>query len=465
MSKIIDVSQTYSQVDFYQHIPDDHLFKQLSLQVAAMCKMPINSVLLAGLTVFSSMACRKWCVNYEHVGRLPIGLYTIIEQPSGTAKSRVVEFFQKPFFEHQKTVISRLKIANDRALKELKEAQGDDKKECKEEFLMANEAYLNARIPLFTTNSTPEAMEKLLIKTLGYFAAISSEQSLINTLIGGMYVKSGTPKNNEILLAGNTGGYFSGGRVTREAYVGRAIGGVLAFAQTGSIETILSESKGTGLAERFIFLREQHLLGTRDHLKWSLVDRGLLERYENMCSFICSIIESPVDCENLMCLEISPAGFKEMGNYRNRLEKTLADGGKFSSSSMRGMVSKADMLIMKMAALLHITSGLDIFSPIDDDYIKSAIGITGELIESSYEAAVNNGHIGEKSEFESILSLFEKDQRPRSERNIITSKDKTLPFKNYAGNKSAAIRSTLAKMVAEGVLKANGNPVKLYALA
>jgi hypothetical protein len=37
-------------------------------------------------------------VEYQYGGSLPIGLYVVAEQPSGVAKTRCLNVFQKPFY-------------------------------------------------------------------------------------------------------------------------------------------------------------------------------------------------------------------------------------------------------------------------------------------------------------------------------------------------------------------------------
>jgi hypothetical protein len=83
--------------------------------------LPVNTVFLMGLAVFSSIACRRYVVNYQYGGDMPIGIYAVAEQPSGTGKSWCLTTFQKPFFkvhrenfEAYKTDLTRLKsIAKD----------------------------------------------------------------------------------------------------------------------------------------------------------------------------------------------------------------------------------------------------------------------------------------------------------------------------------------------------------------
>jgi spore coat protein CotF len=60
--------------------------------------------------------------------------------------------------------------------------------------------------------------------------------------------------------------------------------------------------------------------------------------------------------------------------------------------------------------------------------------------------------MGVKAEFTAILSLFENDQRPRTERNIIMMKIKNKPFNDFSGNKSELVKKTLGEMVDQKLL-------------
>ncbi|MFI3222766.1 MAG: DUF3987 domain-containing protein [Methylococcaceae bacterium] len=90
--------------------------------MAIEAHLPVNTVLIAGLSVFSSIACRKYCVSYESGGTLPIGLYSVLEQPSGTVKSRALKVFQKPF----KAIQKRAQVRVMQRIAELNEKMGTD---------------------------------------------------------------------------------------------------------------------------------------------------------------------------------------------------------------------------------------------------------------------------------------------------------------------------------------------------
>ncbi len=86
-NKILDEECDYIELDLMKHLDDSHIFKCLSIATAHAIQLPVSTVFLTGIGVFSSIACRRYIVNYEHGGDVPIGHYVIAELPSGTGKS------------------------------------------------------------------------------------------------------------------------------------------------------------------------------------------------------------------------------------------------------------------------------------------------------------------------------------------------------------------------------------------
>ena len=258
--------------------------------------------------------------------------------------------------------------------------------------------------------------------------------------------------DNDIILNGFDGGYVGSSRAGREPYNGIVVGSVVCFAQEGSIEKILGQSNGTGLAERFLFLSEQHMLGTRDHTLIVDSNDALMAEYAAACSFAFDVLETPKHYKDITNLTISKSGHYTIALYRNEIEPHLADGGKFSHISLRGAASKCNMQIMKIAANLHLLDGGSSQSEIADHHVESAIQIANELLEANLALCVDKGIIGVRAEFKSILSLFENSSNARTERNIISVKHKALPFKDFTGDRSKLIRKTLVEMVDQRLL-------------
>jgi len=448
-NEALDAEHKYCSVDLMRHIDDNHVIKRLSMQIARETYLPVNTVFLTGLAVFSTMTSRKYAVQYPNKNTLPLGLYVIAEQPSGTSKTRCLNTFEKPFKEIRKRLCNK-------ALKEFKNylnGLGDEKPtpNQKSKLKELETEWVRLKAGLFVTNGTAEALEPVTTKNHGFFSAVSSEQGLFNSLLGKSYKAEGSSNNNDMLLNGFDGADVNNVRVNREAYCGDVIGAVCCFAQAGSIESVLKESNGTGLAERFLMLSEPHSLGQRDHTRVVESDPLLMTSYQNVCSNMESILATPLLPEDLNNLFISDLGFELIAQYRNKIEPYLADGGRYAHISLRGAASKINMQIMKIAANLHIADSS--FEPcIPDRHVISAIAIAGELIEANLKLCQDKGIMGIKAEFTSILSLFEKDQRPRTERTIIQAKSQTKPFKDFTGNKSKLILDTLTEMVSQRLL-------------
>ena len=408
-------------INLSSHIDDKHLLKRLSLQVSSETSIPVNSAFLMGLSVYSSMTSRKYCVSYENGSRLPIGIYAVAEQPPGAAKSWSLGTFQRPFIDIHE---------------ELPEFETGGKP------------------ALFITNATPEGLEVTLHDTRGFFSAVSSEQGLFNALLGASYLGSDKVNNNDILLSGYDGGYVNSKRVGRVGYEGRVCGSITCFAQQGSIETILKASNGTGLSERFLMLSEDHNLGKRDHLRKIYYDYELLDEYKQACGFIDGTLANPLGLNDLTQLKISSEGFYLINSYRNSIEPHLLDSGKFAAAALRGAAGKVNMQIMKIACNLHLINNGGMFfkSFIDDEHIESAIHIADELLNANLALCIDKEIIGFKAEYTAVISYMTKVSGEKTEAGIKNSLKNTQPFKSIEKDRNQAIRKTLDEMVERGML-------------
>ena len=452
---ILDHESHYCTVDFLKFVDDKHLLKQLALSVAKATFMPVHTVFLSGLAVFSSVACRQWRVNYQHGGALPIGLYVMSEQPPATSKTWTVSTFQNPFFKIEKEVRDNATDRLKKAQKKLDSIKKGDRQATDEHEYERLEGEINEcqRIlaaRLFFTNATAEAIEQGLSNTKGFFSAVSTEQGLANALLGLCY---GADKvsNNDLLLNGFDGGFISTARINRTGYTGDIVGGAVMFAQAGSIENLLKASNGTGLAERFLMLAEPHNLGKRDFLNQDFINPDLLAEYARACNFAFGVMKEPKEFDDLLDLHISPTVWRKINEFRNSIEPHLMDGGRYSHIALRGAAGKINMQIMKIASVLHILDNPS-DNIINDDHVITAINIAYSMIEAGYKLCMDKGLIGTKAEYQSILSLFEKSNTPRTLRAIQQAKSQTKPYKDYTGNKYALIKKIVLEMVEKKLL-------------
>ena len=457
---ILDVETNYCRdVDLLKYLDDESLIKKMSIQVAACCQLPVNTVFLALLGVFSSVSCRKWVVDYKYDGDLPIGLYFILEQPSGTSKSRCLKIGQKPFNNIKEEVVAdyREQLNKLQSINEPNEAQAEELKG-----LLARKALINSRV--FISNATAEGLEQTLSSTKGFFSAVSSEQGLFDSLLGLSYSKGGN--NNDLILNGFDGGHLSSCRVSREGFHGAVVGAVVLFAQQGSIEKAYQSSNGVGISERFISLAEPHNLGARDHINEIKANQEIYDDYGMACDFARSVFSDPSEADELFHLKISDSGHLLIAHYRQKIEKHLVDGGLYSHISLRGAASKINMQIMKIAANLYLIDRADNCKPeIPDSIIKASIGIASDLLKANLAICQAKGMTGQRAEFNAILSIFEEKNTIKSERQIIQSRLRVIPFKDFTGNKSNLVRGALLSMVDADLLSLIvGDGAKKYQL-
>lgn len=443
---VLDTPTTKNTVDLLSFVDDNHLLKKLSKEIAAAFHLPESTVFLMGLSVYSSVTCRKFVVNYpDNKYCLSLGLYSIAEQPSGVGKSRCLNVFQSPFFDIHKAIVKERNKRISRLLND-KELTGSLNENDQQELLDLQAS----KVPLlYTTNATPEGLEKTLSDNKGFFAAISSEQGLFNALFGKSY--SNGANNNDVVLNGFDSGYINTNRAGRDGYSGNVTGAVICFAQQGSVETILDASNGTGLSERFLMLVEPHKLGTRNHKKNGQVSDLLLIEYDKACSFALDVFTTPQDYSDLSHLFISNEGFDLIAEYKNAIEPHLADGGKYSYPALRGVASKINMQIMKIAANLHLLDD-GFFQPvIADKHVKSAIQIADRLLQVQLKLMRDKGIIGIKAEYRTILAVFEKKPIATT-REITEAKRKVQPFVDM-DNPTEAIKQCLPLMEQQGLLE------------
>jgi hypothetical protein len=449
-NKTLDDDCDYIELDLMKHLDDSHIFKRLSIATAHAIQLPVSTVFLTGIGVFSSIACRRYVVNYEHGGDVPIGHYVIAEQPSGTGKSWCLTTFQKPFFKAHKLQVDRYK----RELERLQSIVESD--DCTAEDSQAlKDLKANPPMPLFSTNPSPEALEQSLNYTRGFFSAVSSEQGMINTLLGLSYGDGKRANNNDLLLNGYDGGHINSQRVGREGYCGQVIGALVSFAQNGSIEKMLDVSNGTGLAERCLFAAEPHYLGKRDKWRSTAIDGQLLAEYDDMATELANLMYRNIN-NDLSALTISKQGHRLITEYLVDIEPFLSDGDKYSHSFMRGAASKLNIQIMKLAANLHLSNGDFFENEIPDKLVNSAIAIINDIFNASVQIAHKKGVAGEKAEFEAVINYLTSKSN-KTEREIINSLRTTMPFKNYSGNKWGVIKKTIQDLNSQGVIsESNG---------
>lgn len=427
--------QASTRLDLLKHLPDGD-FKQYVSDVALMCNIHPSTSLLIALGIVSSVACRAFGVQYQNGDSLPVGEYVICGGLPGDSKSRMLKNFQYPVFQARKAAYRAYKQRK----KEHEESEDPDKG-----------AFTEKPPPhVFVTDSTVEALEPILRESGGYFALASAEQAVINTLTGASYGGEGRKNNNDLPLKGFNAEYHASSRSIRSGYTGIVVGSITCFAQPAAIETILAKSEGSGMAERFLLAEEPTQQGTRDHTRqhhpWEY-SRNVYTRIVQELGKLA--LMEPQDFEDLPAYHISSSDWHKIYLFRNELEPHLADGGKYSTATMRGVASKVDMHIMKLAALLACLYEYPI-GEIPSQFIDAAISIMKDMLDNTLNLLVSIGVIGFNAEEHQIIDYL-GNRKGATRRQVQEAKAKVKPFKE-SQSPYAAIGGTIDRLIQKGVV-------------
>lgn len=407
----------------------------LAESVASAAQFPINTAILVTLGVASAIVSARYCVLYQDGSRLASGLYVCAEQPPASAKSRVLN-----------AVLDPIQVAV-RALNQhwakLAEAEVEDEQALRS-------------LKMFLTNATPEAVEETMLRpNNGFFTLASAEQSLPQILLGcGGRDK---PNDNDLVLKGFAGEWHSSARITRSGYDGIIHGAIVMLAQEGTTETVLGQSNGQGIAERFLMISEPSMVGKRDFRKQVPTRNAYLDRYGLASERILDGVKAALssNLQELYSLDISPSGWNAIANYRQDLEPQLADGCRLSHNILRGAAGKVDMQIMKLAVVLHVMEqsmlGRSVGAEIDLKWVRVAIDLADQMLTNLVSLLKQKGEIGVLAERDAILNVM-KPGIVKTERQLIQSRSKVVPFGKMSGSKSEHVRAALARCVANGDL-------------
>lgn len=425
------------KLDLLKHLPDG-AFKQYAGDVAQMCSINPSTTMLVGLGIVSSVASRAFAIQYPNGDLLPSGEYVIGGGVPGDGKSRALKAFQHPIFQaHKKAVQGWFQRKA-----EFEEAAENEGKKFKEPYPTR----------IFVTDSTAEALEPILVESGGNFSLVSAEQAVINTLIGASYGGEGRKNNNDLPLKGFNGEYHSSSRssVGRKTYTGNVVGSITCFAQPAAIETILAKSENTGMSERFLMISEPTKQGTRDHTRPHYPQEFSQNVYNRIVGEVAKLaIEQPQDFEDLPAYRIAASDWQRIYLFRNEIEPHLADGGKYSTATMRGIASKVDMHIMKISALLACLHEFPI-GLIESRFIDAAIGIMRDMLDYTLNLLFNIGVVGTDAEEDCIIAYL-GEKKSATRRQVQQARHRHKPF-NEAVKPSAAIGQTIDRLIQKGIV-------------
>lgn len=353
-------SSRYSRSSMIRMDLDDPHPSILGRMASAMAKayqFPPNTAFLHGLGAFSSACVVNFEVQFYDDSWLPVCLYTLGAQPSGSAKSSVNKGFINPVheaFAKRNRVLSvkhaRYKKQIDELNKKLEKATDLQVTAIVNE--IADREYDLLKIPMVgdaIKNPTPEGGEVTLKKQGGIINIVSDEAEAVNSWLGLAYGdQKGKKQNNGIFLAASDNGSINTVRVMREGYSGNARGAFAVIAQGTVIDSVMeSSASGRGIAERLMIIREPSLLGRRKIRQIARVDHDLVAEYQGLCHEV-------VQGEYPIRLRLGPSAMELILDMRDVMEPELACGAKYGDERVRGAAAKIDKRVIQMAAVFHI---------------------------------------------------------------------------------------------------------------
>lgn len=457
---------------------------------------PLQTANFAALIVASHIVGACYCIESPGDKVLPVPLFGITEQPSNAGKTIVVEDLYEGY--NAQAGLINFEIAKKR--RTIKQSITKKLKSGDDLGLEEEQAALEklVEIPVGISDPTPEGLETSLVDSGGFFMAYSTEQGLSKTLLGGIY-SEGKTKDDLVLKAFNAEHH----KVVRagkdvQRFCGFPYGGVLEISQEGTIQRIMEKASSTGIAERFLIMREDDLLGTRQYLKTrqdllglacgqikpdkntlaalkrtDMVSTAVFKKKMAMLADLRSKLESPRIKDGLIRLRLSDEAMIVKLAAKQLIEDEI---GKelIRNSYLASMKGKIDLQIMKVAATLHVTDwdeeSLGKIDPIiPADTVNVAFEIIYELVMGVSRIADGNNLYGDRVESAYILEYMVEANKPQSleqmKRNIPRKKDN--PFKFYKGYGEAPqkIEQAIDRLVTEGKVIKNDKrtPITYFA--
>ncbi len=397
---------------------DKDLLSMMSRSISESIQFPLNTCYFHGLGCVASAMTKAFKYEYRDNKTAPVNLYCVSAQPPSTGKSGVNDYFSDPIVKAFKEIndensterkVLQREIKNiNKKLEGNKELQDTEEMELFDRLDKATEQL--ELIPLWSpivTDLTIEAAEELAGRQGGMFNIVSAEAEAVSVILGAVYGddSGGKKANYGLLLKAWDGEYSHSIRITRSGYNGYVRASISVIAQNESVESILAAAaSGRGLAERFLLLVEDSLLGNRNHKKQQKVSYSLVNKYEVLIS---NIIK-----EGDVTLKFSESSKRILADWRQKIEPELRDGGIYSHNLLTGFIGKADKQIMKIASVLHCVDHWQTQSDRDpnikDFYINRAIYIFEQLAQTYISAADSMGYVGEKSELIKICDHLQK---------------------------------------------------------
>jgi hypothetical protein len=459
----------------------DSIIGMAAKELSEFHQFPMQTAMLSALTIASHAVGSAYSVGVPNRQSMPIPLFAISEQPSNSAKTGLVEDLYSGYVDkaaelnieitkeisaHKKSIAEKMKSGSDIGLEREQE--------------MLSELSL---IPIGISDATPEGLERSIVDTNGFFITYSTEQGLSKTLLGGMYSEGN--KKDDLLLKGFNGEAHSVSRANadRVTFTGRPYGGVFELSQQGTIERIMKSAGSTGIAERFLILSENDMLGKRTYIKASEdeIDKMLSGEGKISKAILSSSKPMPRNAFNQFRAQMSkfPYVRKSLRDKSlrglNRLEingsahvlllaakqkiEYWIDAQQYRNEYLASMMGKIDLQMMKVAATLHCMNwDIDTHGPIgkeiSEETVRQAFFIVFELFRGVKNIANGQNLYGDEAEDAFVYDyLSSQKQRLTMDKicqNLVRRKENPFRFYKKRGEAREKIKESVQRLASDG---------------
>ncbi|MGB1309970.1 MAG: DUF3987 domain-containing protein [Leucothrix sp.] len=424
-------ADTSSVITIPQEMMDTKLMRYAK-HVAEVVQFPFGTAAMVAMASMSAASSLRFCIERKGGNRIPTGIYLCAGQPASAGKTWVLDTFM------EKLQDGLIKIKKERK-------KNAEDKEGAEPNLMPPTRVV--------TNGTPEGIETTMSAAdSGRFILSSAEQGVINNLLN--INVQGRAVDNDLVLKGFVGEYHSTVRVTRAGYEGKVFGAIVLIAQKGTARTIITNSKDTGLAERFLFASEPTVLGKRDHMTYREMDKDMAAQYDAAIEFLLMRYDHnpSQEIEQLQKLKFSDDAYVYMTKVKQVCEPVLGEHVDKNEEMMGSTIGKLDIQTMKMAAALHVAEyakiGSEVPKEVDIKLVKAASKLAVSFLKKLERILIDEEEMGDDAKFNKILSKFDKKNR------MTATEISTSLRKNKLFGSRAAVKRTLDQMVYEQRLTA-----------
>lgn len=427
---------------------------KLSKNIATSVQFPASSSYMHFVGCVSAAMLGRFTVDY-HGTQQPTALYVVTSQPPSTGKSAINSLAIAPMIAETERINEIRKRDRKKVMAELSSIA----KEMKLEKSQSDMATLFERkeeleeklekmgdIVFPVSDTTPEGLAKINNRQ-GNFSVISDEATSVNSLLGMTYGDGSKKTNSELVLKAWDAGNVSIARSNVDnnmSFV--AMGCISVIAQDETINAIMDAgSRGIGVSERFLLVRERTFLGERTFVNddgestYEPIDAELKADYFKLIHAIMSEVD--------VKLTVSPSAMRYLNMARQDMEPHLADGGKFSHTMLRGALGKFDKQAIRIAAVLHVIRNWfnkkgnpQKSREIELDTMQEAVLMFHELSKTYLSSASAAGHAGDGAEMSKlvdvIITMCKKSKGIAGSRAIYEAARKVKPFYGQAGVQS-----------------------------